>query len=198
MFQSCTKPSPYTGTHKAIHLLCLPSRAVSTPELFAPPFLHSLSHFLTLWDSMASLKNHAESSDWLLDGSDKVYRNAEASERPGNEPSWRQPSFVVFSWCIVFACLVVGFTLGQYATSSQLGKYEQILKHPKACNQPALRKEWRSLERIEKLSYIEAVRCLKSFSSQLGLNQSLYDDFPWVHMHYGETCMSYTFNARCW
>ena len=147
---------------------------------------------------MTYLKSHAEPSDWLPDGSDKVYRDAEASERPGNEPSWRQHSFAFFSCCIVFACLVIAFTPGQYATSSQLGKYEQTLKPPKACYQPALRKEWRSLERIEKLNYIEAVQCLKSISSQRGLNQSLYDDFPWVHMHYGETCMPYTFNARCW
>ena len=84
------------------------------------------------------------SSELRCDASDKVYRDAEASERPGNEPSCRQPSFAFFSpfsCCIVFACLVIGFTAGQYATSSQLGKYEQTLKPPKACYQPALQKE---------------------------------------------------------
>ena len=147
---------------------------------------------------MASLNSYAGLSNWLPDGSDKVYRDAEALERPGNKSSWKQLSFGFLSCCIVFACLVIGFTGGLYATSSQLGKYEQELKTPTACNQPALRKEWRSLERIEKLNYIEAVLCLKSIPSQLGLNQSLYDDFPWVHKHYGETCMSYKLDTRRW
>ena len=145
---------------------------------------------------MASVQNYADLSDRLPNDSDKVYRDAEAVERPGNKRSWKWLSFAFFSCCIVFACLVIGFTGAQYATSSRSGMEEQRLKSPKSCDQPALRKEWRSLERTEKLNYIEAVLCLKSTPSQLGLNHSLYDDFPWVHMHFGETCMSYEFDTR--
>ena len=60
---------------------------------------------------------------------------------------------------------------------------------PQRCTNPSLRREWRSLAETEKIRYIEAVQCLTRTSSTLGLNQSLYDDFAWIHKRVGEYCM---------
>jgi len=54
-----------------------------------------------------------------------------------------------------------------------------------ACISPSTRREWRSLSRLEKIHYIDAVQCLRKRTSLLGLNQSLYDDFPYVHENIG-------------
>lgn len=60
---------------------------------------------------------------------------------------------------------------------------------PQRCSNPSLRREWRSLAESEKIEYIDAVQCLTTTSSTLGLNQSLYDDFAWIHKRIGEYCM---------
>lgn len=57
---------------------------------------------------------------------------------------------------------------------------------PLPCNHIATRREWRTLSLAEKESYIKAVKCLKTRPSKLELNQTLYDDFPWVHSRVGE------------
>ncbi|KAM0795551.1 hypothetical protein BDR22DRAFT_883005 [Usnea florida] len=49
-----------------------------------------------------------------------------------------------------------------------------------------IRREWRDLSDTEKGDYIQAVQCLRSSPSRLGLNQTLYDDFPYVHSRNGE------------
>jgi len=56
------------------------------------------------------------------------------------------------------------------------------------CTSPSIRREWRSLSRVEKLRYIDAVQCLRERPSRLDLNQSLYDDFPYVHRNVGDQC----------
>jgi hypothetical protein len=53
------------------------------------------------------------------------------------------------------------------------------------CKDPVTRHEWRSLGSDEKREYIAAVQCLKETPSRLGLNQSLYDDFPYIHSTVG-------------
>ena len=57
-----------------------------------------------------------------------------------------------------------------------------------ACKNTVIRREWRELSDAEKSEYIEAVQCLRSSPSRLGLNQTLYDDFPYVHSRSGEAC----------
>lgn len=57
-----------------------------------------------------------------------------------------------------------------------------------SCAQPTTRWEWRSLSKPEKKQYIKAVQCLKAHPSRLGLNHTLYDDFPWVHYKIGGYC----------
>jgi hypothetical protein len=56
-----------------------------------------------------------------------------------------------------------------------------------ACNDPSKRIEWRSMEREDQRSYVDAVLCLKTKPSEIGLNTSRYDDFPYVHTHLDKT-----------
>ncbi|TVY82897.1 Tyrosinase ustQ, partial [Lachnellula suecica] len=62
-----------------------------------------------------------------------------------------------------------------------------------SCRDPTTRREWRTLSEGDRLKYIEAVQCLRTLPSRLGLDQSLYDDFPYVHSRFGNYCMFPTF-----
>lgn len=56
----------------------------------------------------------------------------------------------------------------------------------RSCQDPPIRREWRTLWKEEKKAYIAAVLCLthkKSILQDLG---SLYDDFVWVHQIAGQ------------
>ncbi|KAM0205553.1 hypothetical protein ACHAPA_011533 [Fusarium lateritium] len=55
---------------------------------------------------------------------------------------------------------------------------------PSNCRNPIKRVEWRQLKDSDKQSYINAVKCLKTKPSRLGLKTSLYDDFAYVHFQY--------------
>ena len=57
------------------------------------------------------------------------------------------------------------------------------------CQEPTIRQEWRDLSASERSSYVAAVQCLRERPSIVGLDQSLYDDFPWVHSRVGNSCM---------
>ena len=57
---------------------------------------------------------------------------------------------------------------------------------PSTCRGASLRREWRSLSMSEKHQYIDAVNCLRDQPSAIGLNQSLYDDFPYIHSRVGQ------------
>ncbi len=54
------------------------------------------------------------------------------------------------------------------------------------CESLKVRREWRDLSREEQKEYLRAVVCLRERPSRLGLNQSLYDDFPYFHARTGE------------
>ncbi|KAI1845478.1 hypothetical protein JX265_012423 [Neoarthrinium moseri] len=56
-----------------------------------------------------------------------------------------------------------------------------LARNSTACTDPAVRVEWRTLTTVERAEYITAVKCLATKPSILGLNSTLYDDFPWVH-----------------
>jgi tyrosinase len=51
------------------------------------------------------------------------------------------------------------------------------------CTNPQKRPEWRELSEAGQQSYIDAVLCLKTKPSRLGLDTTLYDDFPYVHFN---------------
>lgn len=58
-----------------------------------------------------------------------------------------------------------------------------------SCRNPIVRREWRTLGTTERQIYLKAVQCLWEQPSRIGLNHSLYEDFPWVHSRMGNFCM---------
>ncbi|KAK8044124.1 Di-copper centre-containing protein [Apiospora rasikravindrae] len=56
-----------------------------------------------------------------------------------------------------------------------------------ACANPAKRVEWRTMDAAVQKQYIDAVKCLKTKPSGMGLNTTRYDDFPYVHTHLDTT-----------
>lgn len=56
------------------------------------------------------------------------------------------------------------------------------IKADGTCINPPKRVEWRELSAANQKGYIDAVLCLKTKPSRIGLKEStLYDDFPYVH-----------------
>ncbi|KAF9696441.1 hypothetical protein EKO04_005173 [Ascochyta lentis] len=57
--------------------------------------------------------------------------------------------------------------------------------HPReeisSCSSPVVRQEWRSLKAADRNAYIDAIHCLASKPSILGLNTTRLDDFAYVH-----------------
>ncbi|KAK7946231.1 uncharacterized protein PG986_010552 [Apiospora aurea] len=51
------------------------------------------------------------------------------------------------------------------------------------CTTPQKRVEWRTLDAATPKQYTDAVLCLRTKPSKLGLSPTLYDDFTWVHAH---------------
>ena len=82
------------------------------------------------------------------------------------------------------SCLAVGIACAV--------AFSVIVRHdPKAhtaCENPPHRLEWRTLTAQQKQNYLAAVLCLKEIPSRLGMNHSLWDDFPWVHALIGGYC----------
>ena len=92
--------------------------------------------------------------------------------------------------CITLAtlCLTLGFSFGALLTGFP---YNPVI--PQAgCKNLTVRHEWRSLSKDQKSEYLRAVQCLRTFPSRLGLglNQTIYDDFPYVYTRVGEDGMS--------
>lgn len=54
------------------------------------------------------------------------------------------------------------------------------------CSKPSIRREWRTLTDSEKRGYITAVQCLQSTPSQMKVNASRFDDYPWIHQNVGK------------
>lgn len=63
------------------------------------------------------------------------------------------------------------------------------------CTTPVKRAEWRTLSKEHQRQYTDAVLCLKTKPSGLGLNTTRYDDFPYVHTKLDNTseCSQITF-----
>lgn len=60
------------------------------------------------------------------------------------------------------------------------------------CASPSLRQEWRQLNSTEKTAYIDTVKCLQGFPSNLTGIGRRSDDFPWVHRHVATSSKSVT------
>ena len=109
----------------------------------------------------------------------------EESLEPGSSrqtKAWHR-TVSIYTYCVGFAlmaivCFVLGYVLGK-------GLSSHISPAVSTCTNPITRHEWRTLSVTEKDDYIAAVQCLRDRPSRLGLNQTLYDDFPWLHAHIG-------------
>lgn len=86
--------------------------------------------------------------------------------------------------CAALFCIALGFGCGFLVK----GEIDSKSLTSTACTNPAIRREWRNLSDSEKGDYIAAVQCLRNSPSRLRLNQTLYDDFPYVHSRNGEAC----------
>lgn len=73
---------------------------------------------------------------------------------------------------LVSSLVVNGFVSGTRLPKRQATDYRD----------PAVSKEWRSLNDTEKGAYIEAVKCLATRPSEVNKNHILYDGFSTVHM----------------
>jgi hypothetical protein len=82
--------------------------------------------------------------------------------------------------CII--CLLIGF-FGSYVYTSSFAREYGTTK-PTSCEAPQHRREWRSLSVVERDRYIDAVLCLHTKPSRLGMNHTLYDDFAYVHYQF--------------
>lgn len=99
---------------------------------------------------------------------------------------------------LILLCLGIGFLAGYYIHHVSLGDahslyeklriiantvdYSPVNSMPaRKCENPSVRREWRSLSQDEKQNYIDAVNCLAKLPSIIRENGTLYDDFPWVH-----------------
>ncbi len=101
-----------------------------------------------------------------------------------NSTHRRRITHLSLALCAAVLCVVLGFG-GGILVKQQTDANSQAAM---ACSNPVIRREWRELSDAEKNDYIAAVQCLRSSPSKLGLNQTLYDDFPYVHSRNGEAC----------
>ena len=108
--------------------------------------------------------------------------------REGSQRRWSIFSFLV---CVFVLCFPLSFAIRSLLESSNVIHGSTAMFSSQACPNPPTRREWRSLSRDEKKDYLVAVQCLRETPSRLGLNQSLYDDFPWVHIRVGGYCMTF-------
>ncbi len=112
---------------------------------------------------------------------------------------------LIFSRCLVLffillslICLAMGFTSGILLNRQITSATSLKFTAASFCNDSQFRREWRSLGHCEKHKHIQAVQCLKKVPSRLGQNQSLYDDFPYVHFRIGGYCtLCPMFDYRC-
>ncbi|KAI1071786.1 hypothetical protein LB507_005468 [Fusarium sp. FIESC RH6] len=51
----------------------------------------------------------------------------------------------------------------------------------KTCKNAPKRLEWRQMDESTRKQYTDAVQCLPTRPSRIGLNTTLYDDFPYIH-----------------
>ena len=96
--------------------------------------------------------------------------------------------------CLTISCLILSFGSGVLFRTHQVWASQDDPSTTSSCTIPITRREWRSLSRGEKSEYIQAVQCLTKTPSLLGMNHSLHDDFPRIHSHIGEYCMSFSSN----
>lgn len=92
--------------------------------------------------------------------------------------------------CLFLLLVLVGlnvFNIGQKYWP-QMNRHTAQQQSETSCQNPSIRREWRSLSMKEKHEYLQAVQCLSHTPSRLTSNMTLYDDFPHVHDTTGAFC----------
>ena len=107
--------------------------------------------------------------------------NEQGFSSPQVKKSYGRPP-LAFTF-LALACLAIGFATGRFLSRES----RPSIAPYKPCQNPTVRHEWRSLSREEKNAYLDAVKCLRTIPSRLGLNHTLYDDFPYFHSRTGES-----------
>ena len=109
---------------------------------------------------------------------------------------WQSRFSAVFPVLLAGIALVTfGAVSGSLVTKSVLGRPQSEVSLPpsdppsSACVEPVIRREWRTLSLEERAEYIDAVQCTRKLPSKIGMHQTLYDDFPWVHSRIGNYCL---------
>ena len=89
---------------------------------------------------------------------------------------------------VVLICLVLFVLITTTIRSLPKSQSSMAPTSSTNCQNPSIRREWRTLSTAEKLAYIDAVVCLTKSSSIVGRNQTVFDDFPWIHNTEGKSC----------
>ena len=104
------------------------------------------------------------------------------------ERQWQRP-LLISAGCLAMICLGTTFLVILLLHRSHPDHLAIVnaSNYTAVCQNPEWRREWRSLSSTEKQNYITAIQCLLTIPSIVGLNQTLYDDFPWIHNHVGKS-----------
>lgn len=119
--------------------------------------------------------------------SSPVYHQVDLEEDIHHDSIKQQPKImvklrvIVVSMLIIVSCFAAGWTAGVFI---------EIPKAQSRCQNPRIRREWRSLSTSEKAAYIQAVRCLLLQPSITRPSGVLYDDYPYTHARVGGYCKS--------
>ena len=112
-------------------------------------------------------------------------KNDEKPEPLANDAHRLKITSLLLALCVAILCSVLIFGGGILVKQTI---HPKPLPISTACKNAVIRREWRDLSVAEKSDYIGAVQCLRTSPSKTGLNQTLYDDFPYVHSRNGEAC----------
>jgi hypothetical protein len=122
------------------------------------------------------------------DDNDENHQSAPTTIKERASPQTKNSCIFALS---IVTCVACGFLLVYL-----LGRSYLISRKPAtaiSCQNPRIRREWRTLSHAEKHQYLDAVTCLRHTPSRINPNLSLYDDFPYVHdriASYGQPILS--------
>lgn len=154
--------------------------AISSPSKYSASVTPPQEDWVLVW-VMSRLTKPSDGYSPLLSSESGDEDNEKGQLSPQGKKLHGRHLFVVT--CLAIGCLTIAFAIRHFLSQeirSSIAPY-------KPCRHPTIRHEWRSLSREEKSAYLDAVKCLRTVPSRLGLNHTLYDDFPYFHSRTGES-----------
>ena len=130
---------------------------------------------------MSRLTSPSDGSITLLSSESGDEDNEKGQLSPQGKKVYATHLFVFI--CLTIVSLAIAFAIRHFPSQES----RPPIAPYKPCRYPTIRHEWRSLSREEKSAYLDAVKCLRTLPSRLGLNHTLYDDFPYFHSQTGES-----------